>query len=52
MTYVLAALVVLPVLILLMGALTGRVNVRSCCGVSDPAKDLRMRDAFTDERSP
>ena len=48
MTYALAALVVLPVIVLVVAALTGRANVRSCCSISDPAKDLRMRAAFED----
>ena len=46
MTYLLAALVVLPVIVLVIAALTGRANVRSCCSISDPANDLRMRGAF------
>jgi len=41
--YLLAAIVVLPVLALAVGALTGRVRARSCCSIADPAKDLRMR---------
>jgi hypothetical protein len=40
--YVLAALVVLPVLALVIGGLTGRVRARSCCP-ADPRRDLRMR---------
>jgi hypothetical protein len=47
--YLLAALVILPVLVLVVGAATGRVRVRSCCAPTDPAKDLRMRGAFEDE---
>ena len=47
--YLLAALVVLPVLVLIVGAATGRVRARSCCAPTDPAKDLRMRGAFEDE---
>ena len=41
--YLLAALVVLPVLVLVIGAATGRVKARPCCAPADPAKDLRMR---------
>jgi hypothetical protein len=43
--YVLAALVGLAVLLLVAGAVRGRVEVRSCCA-ADPHEDLRMRDAF------
>ena len=46
--YLLAALVILPVLVLIVGAATGRVRARSCCAPTDPAKDLRMRGAFED----
>jgi len=49
--YLLAALVILPVLVLIVGAATGRVRARSCCAPTDPAKDLRMRGAFEDEAS-
>jgi hypothetical protein len=46
MAYVVGALAVLAIVALLVGALTGRVRMRSCCAVADPAKDLRMRDAY------
>jgi hypothetical protein len=43
MRYVLAAPVVLFMLWLAVGAVTGRVRARSCCAI--PAdRDLRMRD--------
>ena len=48
MTYVLAALVLLPLLALVVAALTGRVRVQSCCAISDASRDLRMRAAFED----
>jgi hypothetical protein len=48
---VLGGLVVVAMLILLAGALSGRVRVRSCCAVSDPRCDLRMRGAFTETGS-
>jgi hypothetical protein len=38
--------------LLLVGAVTGRVKVTSCCGIADPRRDARMRDAFADEASP
>jgi heme exporter protein D len=46
--YVVAAVVMLPVVLLVVAAVRGRARVRSCCA-ADPAKDLRMRAAFTDE---
>lgn len=46
MTFVLGGLVLAGLLALLFGALTGRVHLNSCCAPADPAKDLRMRQAF------
>jgi hypothetical protein len=31
---------------LLVGALLGRVQARTACAVADPRRDLRMRSAF------
>jgi hypothetical protein len=31
---------------LLVGAVLGRVQARSACAVADPRRDLRMRSAF------
>lgn len=39
----LGALVLLPMLALAIGAVTGRVRARSCCAVADPERDLRTR---------
>jgi hypothetical protein len=47
--YVLGAVVVLFIVALVAGAVTGRVRMRGCCTVADPRRDLRMRDAFQDE---
>jgi len=47
--YLLAALVVAPVVVLVVGAVRGRVTVRACC--SDPARDTRMAGAFDDAAS-
>ena len=33
-------------LVLAVGALTGRVRAQSCCGAGDARRDLRMRSAF------
>jgi hypothetical protein len=41
--YVVAAPIVLFLVLLLVGAVTGRVRVRTCCAVADPARDARMR---------
>lgn len=46
MPIVLAVIVTLPVTVLLLGALTGRIQLTNCCSVADPSKDLRMRAAF------
>jgi hypothetical protein len=48
---VLGAMVALFTAAMAIGALTGRVKVRSCCAISDPRQDLRMRDAFIEENS-
>jgi len=48
-TYVVAVLVVLPVLALVAGALLGRVTLQSCCAPADPRCDLRMRAAFDED---
>lgn len=48
--YVIAALVVVFLAGLILAAVTGRVQVRSCCAIADPAKDLRIRAAFADAR--
>jgi hypothetical protein len=48
MAYVVAGLVVAFVLVLVVGAWTGRVRTRSCCAPADAHRDLRMRGAFED----
>jgi hypothetical protein len=45
---VLAALVLLPVVLLVVGSIRGRVRVSSCCAV--PAEqDARLSSAYADE---
>jgi hypothetical protein len=43
----------IPVLVFLLvvgyGGITGRVRLTSCCAVADPRRDLRMRGAFEDD---
>lgn len=53
MEYVAGAVVVVLVLLLVIGTLTGRVQVTTCCSLADPARDLRMRAAFeNDDAAP
>ncbi len=49
MDYVLGSLAALFLVAALIGAVTGRLTVRSCCAVADPKRDARMRAAFEDE---
>jgi len=49
MEYVVGAFVVVLVLILVIGALTRRIDVTTCCSLADPARDLRMRAAFEND---
>lgn len=49
MVYVLGSLAALFLVLAVVGALTGRVGVRSCCAVADPRRDARMRAAFEDD---
>lgn len=46
MPIVLAVIAILPAAVLLLGALSGRIRLTSCCSVADPSKDLRIRAAF------
>jgi hypothetical protein len=43
---VIATLIAVPLVVLVVGALSGRVRLTSCCATSDPCRDLRMRAAF------
>ena len=47
--YLLAAAVVTFLVVLVVGALTGRVKLQSCCAVADASQDLRMRAAYSHE---
>lgn len=49
MELVVGAVVIALALILVIGALTRRVEVTSCCTLADPARDLRMRAAFEND---
>jgi hypothetical protein len=44
MAWVFAVPVVGFVVLLVIGSITGRVEVKSCCGVADPRCDVRLRD--------
>jgi len=46
MVIVLGVLVAVSLAALLIGAVTGRVKLTSCCAVADPRCDARMRSAF------
>jgi hypothetical protein len=46
MAYVFGVPVLLFLLALAYGGITGRVRLTSCCAVADPRRDLRMRAAF------
>ena len=46
MALILGSVVVAFMLMLVVGALTGRVRAQSCCGAGDARRDLRMRSAF------
>lgn len=48
MVIALGVVVAAFIVTLVVGAVTGRVKVKSCCAVADPRRDLRMRDAFSD----
>lgn len=52
MIYLLGGVVVLFILVCVVGAVTGRVELRSCCTVADPRRDARMRAAFEDDSPP
>lgn len=47
MRFVLGLLVVVPAVVLVVAAVRGRAQVRSCCA-ADPAGDRRMAGAFVD----
>ena len=52
MVYVLGGVVAVFLALVVIGAVTGRVEVRSCCTVADPRRDARMRAAFEDDVPP
>jgi hypothetical protein len=47
--YVLSGFAMLFLALLVIGAVTGRVKIRSCCSVGDASRDKRMRAAFEEE---
>ncbi|MBC7633498.1 hypothetical protein [Aeromicrobium sp.] len=52
MEIVIAGLIALALVALVVGALSGRVRLTSCCTTADPARDLRMRAAFENDPPP
>lgn len=51
MEYVVGGVVIAFLVLLAVGAVTGRVRSRSCCAIPDPSQDLRMRAAFEGDDS-
>jgi hypothetical protein len=54
MAYVFGVPTLIFLVVMVVGGLTGRIRLTSCCTVADPRRDLRMRAAFddTDTESP
>jgi hypothetical protein len=52
MEIVIATVIAVPLVALVIGALSGRVRLTSCCATSDPSRDLRMRAAFESDQTP
>lgn len=52
MAYVVGIPVLVFLVALVYGGLTGRVRMTSCCSIADPRRDLRMRAAFEDDDAP
>lgn len=46
MAYLFAIPVVLFLIVLVVGGLTGRVRTSPCCSTADPSRDLRIRASF------
>jgi len=47
MRYLIGGVLAALTFVLAIGAIGGRVRIRSCCAVADPTRDLRMRGAAT-----
>ncbi len=52
MVWVLGMLALGLLVLLVLGAATGRVSLTSCCVAGDASRDLRMRAAFEDVPMP
>ena len=54
MAYVFGVPTLIFLVVVVVGGLTGRIRLTSCCTVADPRRDLRMRAAYedTDLESP
>ncbi len=46
--YVFGGVVIVFLLVLIVGGLTGRVRARGCCSIADPSQDLRSRATGAD----
>jgi hypothetical protein len=51
MAWVFAVSVVVFVVFLVLGSITGNVKMKSCWRIADPRCDALMRDAFSDGRT-
>jgi hypothetical protein len=49
MAYAFGVPVLLFLVALVYGGVTGRVRLSACCAIADPTRDLRMRAAFEDD---
>ena len=49
MEYLISGLVLTFLVLLVLGAATGRINLGACCSIADPSRDLRMRAAYESE---
>ncbi len=48
MAYVFGVPALIFLVVVVVGGLTGRIRLTSCCTVADPRRDLRMRAAYED----
>ncbi len=49
--YLIGGVVVVFLVLLVVGGLTGRVKLRNCCSIANPDHDLRMRSTGPDSNA-
>jgi hypothetical protein len=49
MTWVFAVPMMGFLVFLVVGSITGHVELKSCCNIADPRRDARLRDAFLED---